>query len=508
MTAQVRPRPSWEAVDLGFMMMQRWWRPIIISWLVITLPVFLIINYFYYDRPLMAAFLFWWLLPVFDRIPMHFLSRALFGEVVSVRALLKNWTSVFLPHMIKSLTFYRLDFARSYNLPVWQLEKLKGRARAERSRVLKKLQYSSAVGLGLMCMMMEVIVFFGLFGLVMMFMPEYYAGQMALNLFEGEDVWWVGPLINLFVYLTFMIIEPFYVAGGFSLYINRRTELEGWDIEIVFRQLAQRLSQFSKAALLLITLALTAQVSFWSSEAVAKETSPVKKSVTSDGITNEQAKNTIQEIMDSDEFSNKKKIAGWYRKKKAEDEEDEDDDESSSKDSDFSLAGLDLFGNTLALSGQILLWMLVAALVVAGIYFYTKWRPVSGAGGRRGSGKAMPKSLFGMEITPESLPDDVGKAAMDLWNAGKIIEALSLLYRGALTTLMHRDGINLKGSATEGDCIRIVSQHAQKITQPTRDFFRMLTRQWQFAAYAHRLPNEQVMADLCNGWRQHFGAGS
>jgi hypothetical protein len=30
-------------------------------------------------------------------------------------------------------------------------------------------------------------------------------------------------------------LEPFYVAAGFCMYLNRRVELEAWDIEQAFR---------------------------------------------------------------------------------------------------------------------------------------------------------------------------------------------------------------------------------------------------------------------------------
>jgi hypothetical protein len=33
-----------------------------------------------------------------------------------------------------------------------------------------------------------------------------------------------------------LFLEPFYVAGGFALYLNRRAELEAWDIEQEFRR--------------------------------------------------------------------------------------------------------------------------------------------------------------------------------------------------------------------------------------------------------------------------------
>ena len=35
--------------------------------------------------------------------------------------------------------------------------------------------------------------------------------------------------------LVVLFLEPFYVAAGFALYLNRRAELEAWDIEQEFR---------------------------------------------------------------------------------------------------------------------------------------------------------------------------------------------------------------------------------------------------------------------------------
>jgi hypothetical protein len=32
------------------------------------------------------------------------------------------------------------------------------------------------------------------------------------------------------------VLEPFYVAAGFAMYLNRRVELEAWDIEQEFRR--------------------------------------------------------------------------------------------------------------------------------------------------------------------------------------------------------------------------------------------------------------------------------
>jgi hypothetical protein len=47
-----------------------------------------------------------------------------------------------------------------------------------------------------------------------------------------------GPALTLLEALLYPLaiiaIEPFYVAGGFALYVNRRIWLEGWDIDLIF----------------------------------------------------------------------------------------------------------------------------------------------------------------------------------------------------------------------------------------------------------------------------------
>ena len=35
--------------------------------------------------------------------------------------------------------------------------------------------------------------------------------------------------------LVVLFLEPFYVAAGFAMYLNRRVALEAWDIEQEFR---------------------------------------------------------------------------------------------------------------------------------------------------------------------------------------------------------------------------------------------------------------------------------
>jgi hypothetical protein len=65
---------------------------------------------------------------------------------------------------------------------------------------------------------------------------------LAPHIFELEGGWLAGVatqagLISSMAYaLAVMFLEPFYVAAGFGLYVNRRVELEAWDIEQEFRR--------------------------------------------------------------------------------------------------------------------------------------------------------------------------------------------------------------------------------------------------------------------------------
>jgi peptidoglycan/LPS O-acetylase OafA/YrhL len=53
-----------------------------------------------------------------------------------------------------------------------------------------------------------------------------------------------------------VLIGPFYVGAGFGLYLNRRTQMEAWDVEIALRRLRERLLPAASTLALLLCLAL------------------------------------------------------------------------------------------------------------------------------------------------------------------------------------------------------------------------------------------------------------
>ena len=80
-------------------------------------------------------------------------------------------------------------------------------------------------------------------------------------------------------------------------------------------------------------------------------------------------------------------------------------------------------------------------------------------------------------------------------------EALSLLYRGALSALVHRHEIMLNAGDTEGDCLRAAGR---VLPADATAYFGRLVGTWQSAAYAGLLPGLEGIERLCGDWPRHF----
>jgi hypothetical protein len=144
------------------------------------------------------------------------------------------------------------------------------------------------------------------------------------------------------------------------------------------------------------------------------------------------------------------------------------------------------------------LWVLAAILVVLALIYARRFIP---QGGPRSVALRSPDILFGLEVVPQSLPDDVPAAAAALAREGRLREALSLLYRGALSALVHRHKLFLSEGQTEDDCVRVARE---SLPPAASEYFANLVRTWQIAAYAARPPGIAAIMALCTDWPSHF----
>jgi len=459
----LRRRSPWEAMDLGLTMLQRWPRQVYLPHLLVAVPLMAaaIAIGWYVERAWVALFIVWWLKPVYDRVVLHVLSRAVFGELQGTRAVLgaaKEWlrTGVLQALVIRGVWF---DLSRSFNLPVRQLEGSRGRAARERRAVLGRRVGSYAISLTLVCFALEVVVLWTSFGLLAeLFLPaKADEGKSLFELLVGDtdDAAPFFSFEDAFAYsLAVLLLEPFYVAAGFALYLNRRTLLEGWDIEVALRRIAQR----HAAAFVLFMLGIFMVV--MPPPAYAQDKDP---------------KSEIREVLKAKEFAYYKDVKRWEPRER---------DKPGSIDTTWLRA----IGYALAKAGEVLMWLGAGALIAYALWWAARMLPRGGAA-PPGPYRA-PAALFGMELAPETLPPDVGAAAAALAREGRLREALSLLYRGALSELVHKRGVQLLASHTEGDVIRLSGELS---------YLQNLINAWQRCAYARRMPAaaqvEQLAAD-------------
>ena len=79
----------------------------------------------------------------------------------------------------------------------------------------------------------ETALVLGLLALLPWLTPADDQTPWLALLFEGGS-WMTGIVLTCFV-AAVAIVEPFFVGAGFAMYLNRRVELEAWDIEQEFR---------------------------------------------------------------------------------------------------------------------------------------------------------------------------------------------------------------------------------------------------------------------------------
>lgn len=152
------------------------------------------------------------------------------------------------------------------------------------------------------------------------------------------------------------------------------------------------------------------------------------------------------------------------------------------------------FARAVAEGGRYAVWLLGAAALAVVIVAARRWIAVHG-NASAGAGAKLPSHVRELDIRPESLPTDIGAAVRELWLGGQRRAALSLLYRGALSRLVHAHAVAIGAASTEGDCVRLARA---SLAAPSGDYVAALVQAWQLAVYGGRpLATPRVIA-LCD----------
>jgi hypothetical protein len=113
----------------------------------------------------------------------------------------------------------------------------------------------------------------------------------------------------------------------------------------------------------------------------------------------------------------------------------------------------------------------------------------------------------GLDIRPETLPDDVTAEVRQLWEAKQYRAALALLYRATLSRLVEEDAVLLSQGSTEGDCLRLAQQAhaANRLNAAKLEIVSCATTLWLRGAYGNRWPDTDTVLAHCAQWHAHFG---
>jgi hypothetical protein len=502
-----RTRRTYEAMDLGLSLLQTHVRPVAALWalqlgflLALSLP-------FLWKAPLWTLLVLWILKPWLDRGTLFVLSRVVFGQSATLWDFLREWRGVHRRGLLAGLLWRRLSPMRSYTLPVFQLEGLRGEAYRARVRVLTRLGGGAAFLLTCAGWILTLLTFVGFLALLQAMVPpgarmQVWGGFQAMS--PGFQWFLLG--VGL---LALTLTEPFFVAAGFGLYLNRRTLLEGWDLELAFRRLAARL-----LAVLLLTLSglsLGAQEPDSTPPAPAAEAMEAQPAPPADGPLRpgDEALKRAQRVLNEDPaFRHTEEIRTLrYRPTGREPRwlrslldglfgPKEPEKPKELKPPSSFPEGL---GELIALMGKV---VLVGGLLVLVLWLLYRFRHRLGLPALQGEEWEAPEAVAGLDIRPESLPPDVPAAARNLFLRGQARAALALLYRGALAELVHRKGMEIPASATEGDCLLAAREHLDAAPAAT---FRALTLTWQRLAYKDEAPDRNAFEALCEQWPLAFG---
>lgn len=486
----LRPRSGFEAADLGMRLFQDRMSLYMALWATFSLPVYALLAVLFWSYPMLCSFLIWWLKPLFEAPILHVLSQQIFTDPPSYRQCVRQtWRLLWRPRLIGDLTWRRLSIYRNLMLPITVLEGATGKAYSQRNRELSRHSGGMATWLTLFGIHLEMLLLYA----IMLFCFWLWfddAGQTLMGdpfaMLRGYEStsdlfdWYLAGGENLLLHISnglYALIlcfwGPIYVACGFTLYLNARTHAEGWDIRLAAGKIQQRLLQRSNNiwSVLLFALVLTVM-----------PTGYLKAEKLPDEAKIEHIRDTT---LAEKPFPHLEEKAEYYWRPYGQE----------IIQPDISYYASPQIPNLVNLLLYILAAMVVFFVARFLLQLYQQNR-------LKTDDFETPETLFGMNISPDSLPDDVASAVLSLFGRDPRA-AMSLLYRGSLSQIAHRHGLPLRSSDTEGQVLRRVQQHQPNLNS----YWQQLTNAWISMAYAHRLPEAEIVQTLCQQYRRIFDTG-
>jgi hypothetical protein len=324
-------------------------------------------------------------------------------------------------------------------MPIRILENLKGTRLRERRKVLIRGGLNFCTLLTILGLVLEAVLLIGeaAFSLIMveLFRPDLFSSII-------EYVMDLEPFIFTAYCFTLALIESLYVCMGFGLYINSRVEVEGWDLQLLFRNFTEAKKKKVPARSMVLVLVLWMMTALLPLQGGYAETNTPQDDT--DG-----ALETLQGILKSPDFGGEKE--GWgirFKEKK-----------NPPEFPDFKkIPWLEKVKLAFGYALRSLVIMSIAALGIVSLrrlYILGRekgWDPLKGRGPLGG------KFIKARAIIPNARKDPASLLglAQDLYSRGRIREAWAACFAGAIAAYTRRRGLFFPPDATEYDCLALV----------------------------------------------------
>ena len=453
-----------EAADTGLLL----WRKNFISFMPFFAIPFWICAFALRLIPDLAPYwpwlLIWLLKPLFDRPVLHIIAVRFFEKGADWKRLCYGLGKSLRRGLLGDLLWRRFSPFRSAMMPVRVLEqnpKSAGRI-SQRKKLLKKGGVNYCFLLTFWGIAVEIALFIGIL-LFLVIMSELIMEDLV------SAMWQSFRNIEVYLYavycFNYILVEPVYVCMGFSLYINSRIEVEGWDIEIIFRDFAEKLKGKSRngalAVLILLFLFLPLKIFADDGEPPA---ALGKSLAASDNVPLEK----LKAILDSDEFGGERDTWGIRLKNPPQESETINIDERLREALAFVLRSI--------------LITAVAALLVFLLLYMRKFMRDRDSGNDRPYIKPLQKAH---EENPEALLEK----ALRFHEQGNTRLAWGYCTAAAILSWPFYRGLDFPPNATESDCANMVNSAAGgTCTIEEAKVFGELIKNWVYFAYAQRLP--------------------
>jgi signal transduction histidine kinase len=166
-------------------------------------------------------------------------------------------------------------------------------------------------------------------------------------------------------------------------------------------------------------------------------------------------------------------------------------------------SGLLRFWQWVSDAGRVLVWLGFFAIAGLLVLWLPAWWRRSGLGRPLARLPEAPTHVMALDIRPHSLPEDIGTAAAALWQRGEQRAALSLLYRGMLSRLVHEHRVPIRAASTEGECLAMARP---RLAAGPAAYVEALVRLWQGAVYADQWPAQAEVLALCRDFAARLPA--